>query len=73
LRAGEETKREDLGTWVLAGDASGGGWRRQLRVLPAGPLTVARWHGGVVAWWCGGYKRKRNKNKPIRVYDVLKK
>jgi len=65
-RAGEETKREDLGTWVLAGDASGGGWRRRLRVSPTGPPAVARWHGGV-AWWCGGIVvwrlRKKEKQK----------
>jgi len=66
-------KRDDLGTWVLTGDASDGGWRRRLRVSPVGPPAVARWHGGVVAWWCGGCGRKRNINKPIRVFDVLKK
>ena len=32
---------EDLGSWVLTGDASGGGWRRRRRVSPAAGCAVA--------------------------------
>jgi len=30
------------------------------------------WWSGVVAWWCGGCGRKRNRNKPFWVFDLLK-
>jgi len=50
LARGKETKHEDLGSWFLASDDSGGGWRRRLHVSPAGPSTAAWWHDGV-AWW----------------------
>ncbi|QCD86770.1 hypothetical protein DEO72_LG3g1296 [Vigna unguiculata] len=42
-------KGEDLGSWVLAGDASGGGWRPWRRASPAMGCAVAapRWSCGV--------------------------
>ena len=42
-------KGEDLGSWVLAGDAFGGGWRRRRCVSPVTgcAVTAPRWSCGV--------------------------
>ena len=42
--------------------------RRDLRRQRGGMMA---WRGGVVAWWCDDYGRKRNRNKPFRVSDLL--
>ncbi|QCD86664.1 hypothetical protein DEO72_LG3g1188 [Vigna unguiculata] len=48
-RAGKKREGDDSGSWVLIGDAFGGGWRRRRHVSPtvglvaAAPVLVARW------------------------------
>ena len=56
-------KGEDLGSWDLAGDASGGGWRRW-RVSPATVCAMAApcWSCGVQRWGGRSYQKRGSFN-----------
>jgi len=54
----KKEKGNDSGSWILAGDASGGGWRRRRHVSPAVGLAAAAPAAGVlVAPWLEAWEK----------------
>jgi len=64
-RAQEKNENGDNSrSWVLAGDTSGGGWRRRRRVSPAVELVVVAPTAGVLmARWLETLEKKRGCRK----------